>query len=169
MLFRSRTDPGSAEGPDRPTNVPGHIRFERGDLAAGFRAAAQIVEREFVTAAVHQGYIEPQNALAIYGADGHVTIYCSTQGSFNVRTLTSSVLGIPEGSIRVVPAEIGGGFGGKTTIYLEPVATILSKLSGRPVKMVMSRADVLRATGPTSGTRMKVRDRKSTRLNSSHH
>ncbi|MBF6561022.1 MAG: xanthine dehydrogenase family protein molybdopterin-binding subunit [Candidatus Binataceae bacterium] len=156
-LMAHRTDPGSAEGPDRPTNVPGHIRFERGDLAAGFRAAAHIVEREFVTAAVHQGYIEPQNALAIYGADGHVTIHCSTQGSFNVRTLTSSVLGIPEGSIRVVPAEIGGGFGGKTTVYLEPVATILSKLSGRPVKMVMSRADVLRATGPTSGTKMKVR------------
>jgi xanthine dehydrogenase molybdenum-binding subunit len=157
MLMAHRTDPGSVEGPDRPTNVPGHIRFERGDLAAGFRAADHIVEREFTTAAVHQGYIEPQNAVASYHADGHVTIDCSTQGSFNVRTLTASVLCIPEGSIRVVPAEIGGGFGGKTTVYLEPVAILLSKLSGRPVKMVMTRAEVLRATGPTSGTKIKVR------------
>jgi CO/xanthine dehydrogenase Mo-binding subunit len=156
-LMEHRTDPGSLEGPDRASNVPGHIRFERGDLAAGFRSADFIVEREFTTAAVHQGYIEPQNALALWSPDGHVTIYCSTQGSFNVRTLTSSVLCIPEGTIRVVPAEIGGGFGGKTTVYLEPVAALLSKKSGRPVKMVMTRGEVLRATGPTSGTKMKVK------------
>ena len=156
-LMEHRTDPGSQEGPDRATNVPGHLRFERGDLAAGFRGADFIVEREFTTATVHQGYIEPQNALALWSPDGHVTIYCSTQGSFNVRTLTASVLCIPEGSIRVVPAEIGGGFGGKTTVYLEPVAALLSKKSGRPVKMVMTRAEVLRATGPTSGTKMKVK------------
>ncbi len=156
-LMANRTDPGSLEGPDRPSNVPGHIRFERGDLQAAFRSADFIVEREFTTAAVHQGYIEPQNALALWSPDGHVTIYCSTQGSFNVRTLTSSVLGIPEGTIRVVPAEIGGGFGGKTTIYLEPVAALLSKKTGHPVKMVMTRGEVLRATGPTSGTKMKVK------------
>jgi xanthine dehydrogenase molybdenum-binding subunit len=156
-LMEHRLDPGSLEGPDRASNVAGHIRFERGDLAAGFRSADFVVEHEFTTAAVHQGYIEPQNALAVWSADGHLTIYCSTQGSFNVRTLTSSVLCIPEGTIRVVPAEIGGGFGGKTTVYLEPVAALLSKKSGRPVKMVMTRAEVLRATGPTSGTKMKVK------------
>jgi xanthine dehydrogenase molybdenum-binding subunit len=156
-LMEHRLDPGNLEGPDRPSNVSGHIRFERGDLAAGFRSADFVVEREFTTAAVHQGYIEPQNALALWSTDGHVTIYCSTQGSFNVRTLTSSVLCIPEGTIRVVPAEIGGGFGGKTTVYLEPVAVLLSKKSGRPVKMVMTRGEVLRATGPTSGTKMKAK------------
>ena len=62
---------------------------------------------------VHQGYIEPHNAVGIYSADGHATIYCSTQGTFVVRSLCSAVLGIPEGKIKVVPAEIGGGFGGK--------------------------------------------------------
>ena len=152
-----RMDPGNLEGPDRPSTVAGHIRFERGDLAAGFASADFVVEREFNTAAVHQGYIEPQNALALWGSDGHLTIYCSTQGSFNVRGLTASMLCIPEGSIRVVPAEIGGGFGGKTTVYLEPLAALLSKKSGRPVKMVMTRGEVLRATGPTSGTKMKAK------------
>jgi CO/xanthine dehydrogenase Mo-binding subunit len=157
MRMTSRVDPGKLEGPDKPSNVAGHIQFERGDLAAGFRAADYIVEREFSTAAVHQGYIEPQNALAVWDSHDHVTIYCSTQGTFNVRGLTASVLALPEGRVRVVPAEIGGGFGGKTTIYLEPLAAVLAKKSGRPVKMNMTRAEVLRATGPTSGTLFRVK------------
>jgi xanthine dehydrogenase molybdenum-binding subunit len=157
MFIAHRTDPGSPEGPDRPSNIASHIQFHRGDLESGFQAADFVVEREYVTSTVHQGYIEPQNALAVYGADGHITIYCSTQGSFNVRTLTASMLGLSEGMIRVVPAEIGGGFGGKTTIYLEPLAVMLSKKSGRPVKLTMTRGEVLRATGPTSGTKMRAK------------
>jgi len=157
MLMASRVDPGKLEGPNQPSNVSGHIQFQRGDLAAGFAAADFVVEREFRTAAVHQGYIEPQNALAVWDARDHVTIYCATQGSFNVRTLTASMLTMPEGRIRVVPTEIGGGFGGKTTIYLEPLAALLAQKSGRPVKMTMTRGEVLRATGPTSGTLFRVK------------
>jgi len=152
-----RTDPGSPEGPDRPSNIAAHIQFQRGDLEGGFKAADYIVEHEFKTAAVHQGYIEPQNAMAVYGADGHITIYCSTQGAFNVRTLTASVLCLPEGMIRVIPAEIGGGFGGKTTVYLEPLAVLLARKTGRPVKFSMTRGEVLRATGPTSGVKMRAK------------
>src|SRR3984893_9083632 len=132
-------------------------RTSRGDIAAGFEAADFIAEREFKTSAVHQGYIEPLNALAVYSADGHLTIYCSTQAHFRVRGFTAALLAMEEGRIKVIPAEIGGGFGGKTTVYLEPVAALLSKKSGRPVKMVMTRAEVLRASGPTSGTKIKVR------------
>src|SRR5207302_2865456 len=87
MRMASRIDPGKLEGPDEPSNVAGHIRFECGDIAVGFAAADFVVEREFRTAAVHQGYIEPQNALAVWDSRDHVTIYCSTQGSFAVRTL----------------------------------------------------------------------------------
>ena len=153
----SRTAPGKSEDPERPTNIAANITLGRGDIAAGFEAADFIVEREFKTSAVHQGYIEPLNALAVYGADGHLTIYCSTQAHFRVRGFTAALLAIDEGRIKVIPAEIGGGFGGKTTVYLEPVAALLSKKSGRPVKMVMTRAEVLRASGPTSGTKIKVR------------
>ncbi len=153
----SRTDPGTVANPDRPTNVAAHITLERGDIEAGFKAADFIVDREFKTSAVHQGYIEPHNALAIYNADGQVTIYCSTQAQFRVRRLTAVLLRMEEGCIRVVPAEIGGGFGGKTTVYLEPLAVLLSKKTGRPVKMVMTRSEVLRATGPTSGTKIKAK------------
>ena len=138
-FIAGRTDPGSPEGPDQPTNIAAHIQFQRGDLEAGFREADYIVEREFKTATVHQGYIEPHNAVALYSSDGHATVYCSTQGTFNVRTLTATVLKMNEGDIKVVPAEIGGGFGGKTTIYLEPLALLLAQKSGRPVKMTMNR------------------------------
>jgi xanthine dehydrogenase molybdenum-binding subunit len=142
---------------DQPTNVAGHYQFKRGDVEAAFKAADVVVEREFRTSTVHQGYIEPHNAVGIYGADGHATIYCSTQGPFDVRSMSAQVLGMAQGMIKVVPTEIGGGFGGKTTIYLEPLAVMLSKKTGRPVKMVMTRAEVIRATGPTSGSKIKVR------------
>jgi xanthine dehydrogenase molybdenum-binding subunit len=145
------------DGPEKQTNVAAHIQFKRGDIEAGFKQADYVIEHEFKTAMVHQGYIEPHNAVAIYTADGHATIYCSTQGTFAVRGLTSALLGMPEGSIRVVPAEIGGGFGGKLTVYLEPVALLLSKITGRPVKMVMTRGEVLRATGPTSGSTIRCK------------
>lgn len=148
---------GLGEAVGGPTNVARVVRFERGDLAAGFAAAAVIVEREFDTSMVHQGYIEPQNAVAQANPDGQATIWCSTQGSFDVRHMCAGVLARPLSSLKVVPAEIGGGFGGKTTIYLEPLAVLLAERSGRPVRMVMSRSEVLRATGPTSGSHIRVR------------
>jgi len=92
---------------------------------------------------VHQGYIEPQNATAQYNTDGQVTIWCSTQGSFGVREQVAEILELPISNIRVVPMEIGGGFGGKNGVYLEPLAVLLSRKSGyRPVKLTMSRAEV---------------------------
>ncbi|HKD66827.1 MAG TPA: xanthine dehydrogenase family protein molybdopterin-binding subunit [Candidatus Binataceae bacterium] len=142
---------------DKPGNIAAHFQFQRGSLEAGFKSADFIVEREFNTQMVHQGYIEPHNALGIYNADGQATLYCSTQGPFEVRMLCSLLLGVSAGKIRVVPAEIGGGFGGKTTIYLEPLALLLSQKTGHPVKLVMTRAEVLKATGPTSGSYMKVK------------
>ncbi len=144
-------------GPDKQTNVATHLQFKRGDLNEGFKSADYVAEREFKTAMVHQGYIEPHNAVGIYNADGHATIYCSTQGSFLVRSLCAAILRMPEGKLKVVPAEIGGGFGGKTTVYLEPLSVLLSKKTGQPVKLTMSRAEVLRASGPTSGSTIRCK------------
>ena len=100
--------------------------FEVGDVAQGFREADVIVEREYGTAAVHQGYIEPHCATAFWNTDGQVTIWSSSQGHFAVRDQTAMVLGIPVSKVKVIPMEIGGGFGGKTLIYLERVAALLS-------------------------------------------
>src|SRR5579863_3359540 len=145
------------EDGDKQTNVAAHMQFKRGDVKEGFAKADYVIERTFKTAMVHQGYIEPHNAVGIYNSDGHATIYCSTQGSFVVRSLSAAVLGMHEGDIKVVPAEIGGGFGGKTTVYLEPLSVLLSQKTGHPVKMTMNRAEVLRASGPTSGGTIKCK------------
>jgi len=144
--------------PDQQTNIAGEFQFKRGDIEAGFKAADHIVEREFRTEMVHQGYIEPPNAVGIYHLDGRATIYTSTQGPFDVRLMSATLLGLPEGSVKVIPAEIGGGFGAKLTVIAEPIALLLSKQTGgRPVKMVWTRAEVLRATGPTSGSILRIK------------
>ena len=123
----------------KPTNVSVHLHFEKGDVARGFAEADLVVEREFKTATVHQGYIEPHVSTALWNHDGHITIWTSTQGSFTARQQTAELLQIPVSQVTVVPCEIGGGFGGKISVYLEPVAAILSRKCGRPVKMVMNR------------------------------
>ena len=115
-----------------------------------------IVERSFETEAVHQGYIEP-HACLVSVVDGKATIWSSSQGQFMVRAMSALLTGMQQSDIRAIPAEIGGGFGGKTIVYLEPLALVLAKKSGRPVKMVMSREEVFRASGPTSGSMSKVK------------
>ncbi|MBI1790924.1 MAG: xanthine dehydrogenase family protein, partial [Acidobacteria bacterium] len=138
-------------------NVAEHFRHVLGDIDKGFGEADVIVEREFSTSTVHQGYIEPQTATALWNNDGRVHIWCSTQGAFVVRDVTACVLDLPVSRVKVTPMEIGGGFGGKIPVYLEPVAALLSKKTGRPVKLVMSRKDVFEGTGPTPGSYLKVK------------
>jgi len=143
--------------PEGPTNVARRTLFQGGDLEKGFAEADVVVEREYKTPMVHQGYIEPHAAVATTMENGNVEIWCCTQGAFAVRGMTAGVLQIPLSKIKVTPSEIGGGFGGKTTIYLEPLAVELSRRAGRPVKMVMSREEVFRASGPTSAGRVQVK------------
>ncbi|MBI4498307.1 MAG: xanthine dehydrogenase family protein molybdopterin-binding subunit [Chloroflexi bacterium] len=140
-----------------PTNIATHLHFEKGDTAKGFEQAEVIVEQEFETATVHQGYIEFHNATALWNTDGQLTVWCSTQGAFTVRDQLSQVLQHPVAKIKVVPLEIGGGFGGKIPLYVDPPAALLSRKTGKPVKIVMNRAEVFEATGPTPGSWMRVK------------
>src|SRR6266850_1794936 len=141
----------------RVSNVSEHFRHAMGDIDAGFAQADITVEREFNTATVHQGYIEPHNATALWNNDGRILVWCSTQGAFVVRDVTACILDVPVSRVKVTPMEIGGGFGGKIPVYLEPVAALLSKKTGKPVKIVMSRKDVFEGTGPTPGSYVKVK------------
>jgi xanthine dehydrogenase molybdenum-binding subunit len=139
------------------SNVASHIQFKLGDLEKGFADSDVIVEGVFKTETVHQGYIESHNATAEWKTDGQLTIWTSTQGAFAVQKQTACILGIPVSKIKVVPMEIGGGFGGKISVYLAPQAAILSKKCGRPVKFVMNRADVFHSTGPTPSSHVEVK------------
>lgn len=145
--------------PDAPvaTNVAMRMELSRGDVEKGFSESDLVVEHEFTTPMVHQGYIEPHACVARYGEDGQVLVWTSTQGHFIVRDCCAGILDIDAAKIKVIPSEIGGGFGGKIPVYLEPVAIVLSRKARRPVKMVMSRDDVFRASGPTSGTKVRMK------------
>ena len=146
-LFTQGVDPK----PTKPSNVAKKIGFVKGDIATGWKEAEVTIERRYTSQPVHQAYIEPHACVVSIGADNQCTIWSSSQGQFMVRAYCAKLLGIDIANIRAVPAEIGGGFGGKTLVYLEPVALALSKKTGRPVKIVMSREEVFRGTGPAAG------------------
>ena len=161
MLRQGADDPKESAGgsgpAEKPSNVVNRPEFGHGDLEKGFAKADVIIERRFRTEATHQGYIEPHACLASVGTDGQGEIWGCTQGHFMVRNVCAALLGMDVSKLRFTASEIGGGFGGKTTVFLEPVALALSRKSGRPVKMVMSREEVFRASGPTSSTTVDVK------------
>jgi CO/xanthine dehydrogenase Mo-binding subunit len=143
--------------PEKPSNVAKRVEIVQGDIEAGFAKAEIVIEREFKTAPVHQGYIEPHAALASVSEDGSTELWTTTQGHFIVRAHCARLLGLDIGRVRVTATEIGGGFGGKTVVYLEPLAIALSRKARRPVKMVMSREEVFKSSGPTSGATVRVK------------
>ena len=147
LLIENMITRGIEPPPTKPSNISKRLEFAMGDVEAGFKEADVVIEKEFKTAAVHQAYIEPHACVAKYEADGQCEIWSSSQGHFQMRALTAQIIGARLGDLRVTPAEIGGGFGGKTVTYLEPVASILSKKSGLPVRLQMTREDTFRALG----------------------
>jgi CO/xanthine dehydrogenase Mo-binding subunit len=143
-----------------PSNIASHLQHVKGDPAKGFAEAAAdgvIVEREFRAAMVHQGYIEPHAATAEWNADGHLTVYTTTQGTFSIRGHLGKLLRLPLSQVRVVPTEVGGAFGGKNEGYVDVTAALLSRKTGRPVRIVMTRAEVFLATGPAPGAFIRVK------------
>ena len=157
LLFEDMVTRGVEPAPTKPSNISKRLEFKIGDLDAGFASADVVIEKEFKTAAVHQAYIEPHACIARVEADGQGEVWSSSQGHFQMRALTAQILGLKIGDLRFYPAEIGGGFGGKTVTYLEPVAVLLSKKSGLPVRIMMNREEVFKGSGPTSGSSMWVK------------
>ena len=140
-----------------PSNIAKRNVFEGGDLEQGFAAADVIIEQEFDSGTVHQGYIETHACMARATESGEITLWVSSQGHFSIRDSAAQVLGIEPSLIKAIPAEIGGGFGGKTTVYLEPMAILMAQRTGQPVQMVMTRDEVFRGTGPAPGSHTRIR------------
>ena len=139
------------------TNMAAHVRHEFGDVEGAMASAAHTIEREYNMQMVHQGYIEPHNATAMWDEEDRIKVWTSTQGAFPARTQIAGILQVDVSRVKVTPLEIGGGFGGKIPVYFEPIAALLSKKSQRPVKMVMERTAVFETTGPTPGARMIIK------------
>jgi CO/xanthine dehydrogenase Mo-binding subunit len=143
--------------PTKPSNVSERSEYGHGDIEAGFAEADFIVERSYLTEQTHQGYIEPHACVGNINPDGTGELWVCTQGHFAYRRFCAQLLGMDISKLRVTASEIGGGFGGKTHVWGEPVALALSRKAGRPVKLVMSRDEVFRGSGPTSATSIDVK------------
>ena len=143
--------------PKKPSNIAKRTEFGHGDVEQGFKEADIVIEKTFKTEQTHQGYIEPHACLANVGPDGQGEMWVTTQGHFVYRNQCAQLLGMDISKLRVTASEIGGGFGGKTHVWAEPVALALSRKANRPVKLVMTRDEVFRASGPTSSTSIDVK------------
>ena len=144
---------GGLRAPDEESshsNVATTFTMEIGDIANGFELADVILERDYHTSAAHQGYIEPQSATAFWSSDKQLTIWTTTQGPFAIRDQTAIMLKIPVGQVKVIPTEIGGGFGAKLNVCIEPIAARLSQKCGKPVKLTLDRTEVFESMGPAS-------------------
>ena len=148
---------GVTPPPTKPSNVAKRVEFVLGDIEKGFKEADLVIEREFNTKPVHQGYIEPHACVASVSEDGTAELWTTTQGHWIARAHCARLLGWDMTKLRVTSSEIGGGFGGKTVVYLEPLALALSAKTHRPVKMAMTREEVFKASGPTSGANVWVK------------
>ena len=157
VLHRKCFTQGVEPRPKRSSNIASRSEFGHGDVDKGFAEADIIVERTFRTEQSHQGYIEPHACVANVGSDGSGELWVCTQGHFVFRQQCAALLGLDAAKLRVTASEIGGGFGGKTHVWVEPVALALSRKANRPVKLVMSREEVFRASGPTSATSIDVK------------
>lgn len=163
------TEGGERVG-DKPSNIADHTVMTRGDVEKAFKEADVVLEKTYKTQMVHQGYIEPQACVAQVAPDGKATVWTTTQGSFMMRTELERLFHLSSSRIRVVPMEIGGGFGGKIYAMVEAAALLLAQKTGRSVKLVLTREEVLRATGPGSPTviTMKAGAKKDGRLTAVH-
>jgi CO/xanthine dehydrogenase Mo-binding subunit len=157
LLHENMITAGVEPAPKTFSNVAKRVEFTLGDIEAGIKEADTVIERSFLTKPVHQGYIEPHACVASVSEDGQADLWVTTQGQWIVRAHCARLLGWDIAKLRVTAAEIGGGFGGKTVVYLEPLALALAKKARRPVKMVMTREEVFRASGPTSGAHVRVK------------
>ncbi|MBM3470986.1 MAG: xanthine dehydrogenase family protein molybdopterin-binding subunit [Armatimonadetes bacterium] len=141
---------------ERPSNVANRVAFTRGSIEDGLRQADVILRRAYTTSRIHQGYLEPQAAVAaVDPVAGGVTIYTSTQGQFYLRAETAKRLGLSQQQVRIVPMTVGGAFGGKI-VNFQPLAAALAMLTRRPVRIVLTRHEDFLATEPAPASRITV-------------
>ncbi len=147
-LAHSAVAMAAGEKSAKAVNVSQTARVNRGDVAKGFAESDVVIEHTYRVPMVHQGYLEPHAVLAEWDTTGQLTLWASTQGSFNTRSEVADVLGIDENRIKVIPVECGGGFGGKIRALCEPITALLARTTGRPVRYVMTRREELEAGMP---------------------
>jgi CO/xanthine dehydrogenase Mo-binding subunit len=143
--------------PRAPSNICSRTVIARGDAQAALGAAPKTARISVAVDTAHQGYLEPQAVVADVDANGFATVWASTQGQFTAELMIAAMLALPASKLKVVPIEIGGGFGGKIAIHGEAVAVRLAQMCRRPVKLVFSREEVLQGgSGPPAAVLVDI-------------
>jgi xanthine dehydrogenase molybdenum-binding subunit len=128
-------------------NVCTILDSDRGEVDKAFAEADAILEDTFRSQGINQGYLEPMACLANVDPSGRINVWTSTQGPYAVRASLAAVLQIPIARLRIIPMELGGGFGAKLRLCLEPYPVFLALKTGKPVKMVATREEVFTLSG----------------------
>ena len=132
---------------NRTGNICLHSTIRKGDIERGFAESDEVFEDTYTMPVVYQAPLEPRAILAETDRDGTVHVWCSTQRPFITREGLAETLGLPMSRIRVTGYSIGGGFGFKGDVSIEPLAAMLALRARKPVKMVMTiEEDFLSAT-----------------------
>ena len=129
-------------------NVSTLLDADRGDVEQAFRDADVVVEGVYRSQGINQGFLEPMACVADVEPSGRLVIYASTQGPYQIRAGLAAVLEMPVSRIRIVPMELGGGFGAKLRLAFEAFPALLAMRTGRPVKLVNTREEVFTMNGP---------------------
>ena len=144
-------DPREAMQPDAPrvhgeSNIAAHVHIHDGDIAQGWKDSDVIFEEEISTQMVEHAHIEPHAAIAEISPAGELVVMSSVQRPFLIASDLGKILKIPMNKIRVAATAVGGGFGGKNEITMEPQISLLAIKTGRPVKAIFTREDEFHAS-----------------------
>ena len=128
--------------PVKGTNICDHYKLRKGDVDKAFKEAYRVYEDRFTTQRVHHCYLESHVIIADVDTSGNIVVYGSLQSPHISRDALARVFEVPASKVRVIVPYVGGGFGGKSKLKLEPISVCLSQAAGRPVKITMSREEV---------------------------
>ncbi|HVG81536.1 MAG TPA: molybdopterin cofactor-binding domain-containing protein [Methylomirabilota bacterium] len=142
--------------PGRPQNILTRGRVARGDVEAALAQAELVVESRFETGFVEHAYIEPEAGFARRVGD-RIEVQVSTQAPYNHREDIARLLGIPQDAVRIIPTAVGGGFGSKLDMSVQPFVAVAAWVLRRPVRMVWSRNESMMVSTKRHPARMRSR------------
>ncbi|HJX11093.1 MAG TPA: xanthine dehydrogenase family protein molybdopterin-binding subunit, partial [Candidatus Binatia bacterium] len=143
-------------------NICGFIAVRVGDAEKAMAEADLVVDEVYETKMIHPQYLEPRMAAAQVEPNGRLTVWANSQGPFPVRQEVAKMLGLPLNNVRVISAELGGGFGGKGSgitsgAAIEPICGLLAMKAKRPVMIVLDKAEETISTTIRSGAKMYIK------------
>ena len=147
-----------AINPSPNTNIPNHFKIRKGNIEEGFSKAKYVHENTFNVPQVQHVPLETHGAIAKVDQAGNITCWTSAQSPFTVRDLLSHCFNVPHGKVRIISPYVGGGFGCKAGVNMEPYAITLAYMThGRPVKIIYTREEEFNCMVVRQGLKARVK------------